>query len=150
MTQKYYGTKLVEAWEANRGNTDEPGYGVKYEDGYISWSPKEVFEKAYQPLNAMSFGHAIEALKAGEKVARENWKGTTLFIFLVSGSQFKVNRPPLLGIYPEGTRINYCPHIDIKLANGKIVPWVASQTDMLANDWQIIERDVRGTPSPLD
>jgi hypothetical protein len=42
---------------------------------------------------------------------------------------------PLLGIYPEGTVIDYCPHIDMRTADGKIVPWLASQTDVLADDW---------------
>ena len=45
MNQFYVGVKIVEAWPEMQG--DKPGYGVKYEDGYVSWSPKEVFEKAY-------------------------------------------------------------------------------------------------------
>lgn len=87
----------------------------------------------------ITFGLAIEALKQGEKVCRAGWNGKDMFLFLVPGSQFKVNRLPLLGIYPEGTVINYCPHIDMKTADDKIVPWFASQTDVLAEDWQIIE-----------
>ena len=47
----------------------------------------------------MDFGKAIEALKAGKKVAREGWNGKGMFLFLVPGSTFQVNRPPLLGIY---------------------------------------------------
>ncbi len=86
----------------------------------------------------MTFGGAIEALKNGEKVARSGWNGKGMFLFLVKGSTFKVNRPPLLGIYEEGTEINYCPHIDMKTADGSIVPWLASQTDVLAEDWTII------------
>ena len=85
------------------------------------------------------FGFAIEALKRGSKVTRKGWNGKGMFLFLVSGSTFKVNRPPLLGIYKEGTEINYLPHIDMKTADDKIVPWLASQTDMLAEDWQILE-----------
>lgn len=83
----------------------------------------------------MNFGDTLVLLKAGKKVAREGWNGKGMFLFLVPGSTFKVNRPPLLGIYPEGTEINYCPHIDMRTADGKIVPWVASQTDVLADDW---------------
>ncbi len=77
----------------------------------------------------------IAELKAGKKLAREGWNGKGMFIFLVPGSSFKVNRPPLLGIYPEGTEINYHAHIDMKTADGQIVPWLASQTDLLAVDW---------------
>ena len=87
----------------------------------------------------MNFGDALQALKHGQKVAREGWNGRGMFLFLVPGSVFKVNRAPLLGIYPEGTEINYRPHIDMKTVDGEIVPWVASQTDVLAEDWCVVE-----------
>ena len=88
---------------------------------------------------ALTFGQAIEALKQGKKVARAGWNGKGMFLFLVPGSTFKVNRAPLLGIYPEGTEVNYCYHIDMKTADDKVVPWLASQTDVLAEDWDIVE-----------
>lgn len=87
----------------------------------------------------MNFGDALQALKNGQKVAREGWNGKGMFLFLVPGSTFSVSRSPLLGIYPEGTEINYCPHVDMKTADGKVVPWLCSQTDMLAEDWVVVE-----------
>ena len=87
----------------------------------------------------MDFGEALSALRGGSKVAREGWNGVGMFIYLVNGSNFAVNRKPLLGIYPEGTLIKYRPHIDMKTADGSCVPWVASQTDLLADDWQWVE-----------
>lgn len=158
----FYGTKKIAATPMTRGeynkyrgweipsneDASEQGYLVEYLDGgkgndtrhigYITWTPKEPFEKAYQPLDALNFGHALEALKAGKKVARKGWNGKNMFIFLVPGSTFKVNRAPLLGIYPEGTEINYHGHIDMRTADGQIVPWLASQTDVQANDWQVL------------
>lgn len=86
----------------------------------------------------MTFSEALEALKSGSKVTRSGWNGKGMFLFLVPGSTFKVNRAPLLGIYPEGTEINYHAHVDMKTADGMIVPWVSSQTDLLANDWSIV------------
>lgn len=86
----------------------------------------------------MNFGDAIAALKRGEKVAREGWNGKDMFLFLVPGSTFTVNRPPLLGIYPEGTQIDYHAHVDMKTAQGYVVPWLCSQADMLADDWQMV------------
>lgn len=86
----------------------------------------------------MDFGSAIIALKSGKKVARKGWNGKAMFLFLVPGSTFKVNRAPLLGIYPEGTEINYHAHVDMKTADNKVVPWLCSQTDMLAEDWEIV------------
>lgn len=88
--------------------------------------------------NNLTFGEALVALKAGKKVFRAGWNGKGMFLFLVPGSTFKVSRAPLLGIYPEGTEINYCPHIDMKTADEKVVPWLASQTDVLAEDWNIL------------
>lgn len=87
----------------------------------------------------MYFGEALLALKTGEKVARSGWNGKGMFLFLVAGATFKVSRPPLLGIFPEGTEVNYLPHIDMKTADDKVVPWLASQTDVLAEDWAIVE-----------
>jgi hypothetical protein len=85
----------------------------------------------------MNFGQALESLKSGDRVARMGWNGKGMFLFLVPGSVFTVNRPPLLGIYPEGTEITYCPHVDMRTADGSIVPWLASQTDILADDWEV-------------
>jgi hypothetical protein len=87
----------------------------------------------------MDFGQALDALKEGRRVGREGWNGKRMFLFLVNGSTFAVNRAPLLGIYEEGTVIDYRSHIDMKTAQGDIVPWVASQSDLLAGDWTIVE-----------
>ena len=87
----------------------------------------------------MDFGDAIRSLKAGQKVAREGWNGEGMFLFLVPGSTFSVSRAPLLGIYPEGTVIDYHSHIDMKTAQGYVVPWLASQADMLSDDWSVVE-----------
>ena len=141
MTRKYIGTKIVTAYPQEKDG--KPGYGVIYADGYTSWSPKEVFEESYRAIErdgqALNFGDALHMLKLGKKVARAGWNGKGMFLFIVPGSTFKVSRPPLLGIYPEGTEINYCPHVDMKTADGKIVPWLCSQTDALAEDWQVVE-----------
>lgn len=161
--RRHIGVKLVQAVGMTRGdycdfrgwalpadeNPDDEGYLVEYldggakntkqYDGYVSWSPKEVFERSYRTIEGMTFGLAIEALKAGKKVTRPGWNGKGMFLFLVPGSTFQVNRPPLLGIYPEGTEINYRAHIDMRTADGQIVPWVASQTDVQAEDWQIVD-----------
>lgn len=161
--QRYIGTKVINAKPMNRQEYNEfrgwtlpadengadEGCLVEYVDGgkpntpqyagYVSWSPKEQFDNAYRETVGLTFGEAVEALKLRSKVARAGWNGKGMFLFLVPGSQFKVSRPPLLGIYPEGTEINYCPHIDMKTADDKVVPWLASQTDVLAEDWAIVE-----------
>ena len=87
----------------------------------------------------MNFSDALIEIKMGKKLARSGWNGKSMFIFLVDGSTFQVNRAPLLNFYPEGTIINYHAHIDMKTADNHIVPWLCSQTDMLANDWGVVE-----------
>lgn len=99
-----------------------------------------IVPKRPEPLDVtvgakMDFSEALYALKAGGKVAREGWNGKGMFIFLVQGSTFQVNRAPLIGFYPEGTTINYCPHIDMKAVDGTIGVWVASHSDLMADDW---------------
>lgn len=80
-------------------------------------------------------GQAVKRMRLGKRVARQGWNGKDMFLFLVPGSQFEVNRSPLLGIYAAGTPINYCPHVDMRTADGSIVPWLCSQSDLLAIDW---------------
>jgi len=97
--------------------------------------------EAAAPMNQSSdlnFSSALSLLKQGVKLQRAGWNGKGMFVYLVAGSHFAVNRPPLLGIYPEGTPIDYRPHIDMKAADGSCVPLVASQTDILANDWRVV------------
>ena len=140
MTHHYIGTKIVLAWAADKDGAH--GYGVKYEDGYTSWSPKDVFESSYRDIDgdsqSLTFGDALHMLKLGKKVARSGWNGKGMFVFLVNGSKFNVNRPPLLGIFPEGTEINYRPHIDIKNVDGSISTWVPSIGDVMAEDWATV------------
>lgn len=160
--KRFVGTKTIlaqamtrAAYNAYRGwallgneNGNNEGYLVEYTDGgapndtrhagYISWCPKEQFDNAYRACDAMTFGLALEALKRGDKVARAGWNGRGMFVFLVAGSQFQVSRAPLLGIFPEGTTINYRPHIDIKGVDGGVSTWVPSIGDVMAEDWQIV------------
>lgn len=86
----------------------------------------------------MNFSQALALVKEGERVSRAGWNGKGMFIFLVPGSTFTVNRPPLMGIYPAGTEVRYHAHIDMKTADDMVVPWLASQTDLLAEDWGVI------------
>lgn len=145
--KRYIGTKQIEAKPMSRGdynkyrgwaipvdeNPNDEGYLVKYSDGYISWSPKKQFEETYRSSGEMSFGHAIELLKSGCRVARKGWNGKDMFIFLANGDDLTrcicgENMPPCTD--------SLC----MKTADNKIcVGWLASQTDMLAEDWTVAE-----------
>ena len=143
---KYIGTKIVEAEKAIRKDgkvyteTDpiprimspaEPGYKVIYADGYESWSPKAIFEAAYRPFTAMSFGQAVELLKLGERVARKGWNGKGMWLRIVIPGTDSNNLDFNLGM-------ECLPYLEMKTADNKLVPWLASQTDILAEDWEIV------------
>lgn len=129
---RYIGTKIVNAEPEQREGVD--GYAVVYVDGYRSWSPKDVFEGAYRKMyepEAMNFGLAIEALKIGNKVARAGWNG--------KGMWLGINKESGKFVREEcGTEFQYIDYIAMKTVDNKIVPWVASQGDMLADDWHIV------------
>lgn len=83
----------------------------------------------------LDFADVVRGLKMGKRFARSGWNGKGMFIFLVPGSHFEVSREPLASILGMGTPVDYHAHIDMKTAQGYIVPWLASQADMLAEDW---------------
>lgn len=87
----------------------------------------------------MDFSQALLNIRAGRLMTRKGWNGQDMFVFLVPGSTFEVSRAPLLGVFPEGTQIKYHAHIDMKTAQGYVVPWFASQADILATDWLPVE-----------
>ena len=108
-------------------------------DEFFQQVDKDDSENITSDVSVMDFSSALRLLKDGKKLSRSGWNGKGMFIFLVKGSTFKVNRPPLLGIYDDGTEIKYQSHVDMKTADGTIVPWLCSQSDMLANDWGVVE-----------
>lgn len=90
--------------------------------------------------NNLSFSKALEAAKAGALISRTGWNGKNMFVFvfLVPGSSFVVNRAPLSEIFPDGTEITYRPHYDMRYADGTVGVWLASHGDMNENDWYIV------------
>jgi len=166
----FIGTKTINAGQMTLGdynkyrgwqmpaNEDESkdGYLVEYMDGgepnhpnhvgYISWSPKEVFELSYQKNGKLSFGHALVALEQGKRVSRSGWNGKGMFLFLLPASDgipTKVIHDPALRavIESEVGGETFDAHGSIRMftADKKILTgWLASQTDMLAKDWEII------------
>ena len=148
---QFIGTKLVNAtpmtraeyntfrgWElpVDENGADE-GYLVEYLDGgkpntqqyagYVSWSPQEQFDKAYRPTEGMTFGLAIEAMQQGKRVARTGWNGVGLWLEYI----------PAIGVDLAFIRMSY-PVNSRAYPEGARVPWLASQTDMLATDWVVV------------
>lgn len=87
------------------------------------------------------FGWAIGRLKSGAKVARSGWNGKGMFLILVKGTDAIKPYPntPYADVceFKAQEKINILPHIDMYTAQGDMVcGWLASQTDMLAEDWE--------------
>lgn len=88
----------------------------------------------------MNFGQALEALKAGKKVARSGWNGRGMWLTYQKaypdGIAINANTAEATGI-PQGTVCKFLPYLMMKTVDNAFVPWLASQTDILAEDWCI-------------
>lgn len=159
----YIGTKLIRAqamtradYNAYRGwtlpadeNGEDAGYLVEYLDGgqsnhpnhvgYISWSPADVFDRAYRPTTGLSFGMAIEALKLGEKVARAGWNGAGQFVYLVPAASYPAQTGIAKAYFGADAMVPYRAYLALKTAQGDVATWAPSCSDALADDWQIVE-----------
>jgi len=108
------------------------GYLVRYADGYESWSPLQQFIDAYRRTDGMSFGLAIEAAKKGLKIARKGWNGKGIFCAIQTPDANSKMTGAYIYIDTTGLQTEN-PH-----APKNIVPWLASQTDILADDYFIV------------
>jgi hypothetical protein len=89
----------------------------------------------------MDFSDALQNLKGGFKVQRAGWNGKGMWLVLQKGYPDGVpinkNTAEATGI-PEGTIIKFLPYIMMRTVDGSFVPWLASQTDILASDWSTL------------
>jgi hypothetical protein len=74
-------------------------------------------------MNSMNFGLALKALKTGSRVARIGWNGKGMWLKLQT---------------PDANSKMTLPYIYMSTAQGDLVPWLASQTDVLAEDWMLV------------
>lgn len=81
----------------------------------------------------MNIGQAIERLKAGERVARAGWNGKGMWLRYVAADQWRA-------VFPATAAVTYyLPWIAMKTADDGLVPWLCSQTDLLAEDWAVVQ-----------
>ena len=161
--KRYIGVKEIKATPMNRQayndlrgwqlpddeHGNDAGYLVEYIDGgqanhpdfqgYVSWSPEAVFARSYSQTDGMTFGLAIEAMKKGHKVARAGWNGKGMFLYHVPANAYPAQTGAAKSYWGEDAKVPYGAYVAMKTAQDNVVPWLASQTDILANDWQIVE-----------
>lgn len=134
----YIGTKIIEATPAIRmgGKVCDEGYMVRYQDGYVSFSPKAEFEEAYRPIDGMNFGLAIEAMKKGKKCRRAGWNGKNQHIELATCISYMTVGGVYMIVEHEAIGNKAIAFVG---TSGVQMGWLASQADMLADDWEIVE-----------
>ena len=95
-------------------------------------------------MHNYGFGYALAQIKNGKKISRSGWNGKGMYLVLQKGYPDGIpinkNTAEATGI-PEGTECKFSPYIMMKTADeGNVfVPWLASQTDLLADDWDVVE-----------
>ena len=75
------------------------------------------------------FSWALEMLKMGHRVARSGWNGKGMWLVL--------KKPGLEGSHPFDLPLH--PYVAMCTVDKTLVPWLCSQTDMLADDWELVE-----------
>ena len=89
----------------------------------------------------LGFGDAVAALKEGLRVERAGWNGKGMFLYYVPENKYPASRNEhgtMIGVFKDDM-VPYGAYIAMKTAQNNVVPWLASQTDVLAEDWQIVE-----------
>lgn len=80
------------------------------------------------------FSDALRFLRIGIPIQREGWNGKGMWLGLCEGARLVIRG----GERAEFTEARSEPFIVMKTADGKFVPWLASQTDVLATDWRVL------------
>lgn len=88
---------------------------------------------------SMNFSDALHQIKHGGRLTRSGWNGPEQFVFLIPGSTFYPSRTEMVKIFGKGTEINYRAHIDLRAVDGTVGVWQPSMSDVLANDWELVE-----------
>lgn len=152
MSKAYIGTKRVTAtpmsrlaYNEHRGwklpedeNGADDGFLVQYDNGYITWSPRDVFEASYRTTDNLSFGLAIEALKQGKRVTRPSWNGKGMWLVMVPPGHYDVGA----SILGSDVSVTYAPWVGMRTAQNVFTPWTPAQSDQLADDWQLVGEEV--------
>jgi hypothetical protein len=93
-------------------------------------------------MELRDFGWALNQLRNGQRVHREGWNGRGMYVVLQAGYPdgipINANTAKATGI-AEGTIQKFRPYLMMYTVNGEFVPWVASQSDLLADDWDAVE-----------
>lgn len=86
-------------------------------------------------MTTLNFGQALEAIKAGQRIARTGWNGKGMFVYLVPPASYPVQTGAAKAHFGEGAMVPYNAYTAIKNVDGTVSTWVPSVNDCLADDW---------------
>jgi hypothetical protein len=91
----------------------------------------------------MDFGHALHEVRTGSQIARAGWNGKDMYVAYQpgypDGIAINANTAQATG-RPQGSVCRFLPYLLFRTAQGDFVPWLASQADVLADDWEIVRQ----------
>jgi hypothetical protein len=138
---QYIGTKIIDALPTTQGefriskcaaanltfvpddDDEREGYMVIYEDGYVSWSPKDTFEKAYRKNGNLTFGMAFDAIKNKlfDGMRLPQWKSDVII---------KVQ-------FPDENSKMTAPYLYVESRFGR-VPWKETMIELFSENWEVV------------
>lgn len=87
----------------------------------------------------MDFSKALYRLKEGLALKRSGWNASDQFIYLVPAASYPAQTGVAKQFFGDNADVPYTGYIAIKTVQGTVAPWLASQTDVLADDWEEVE-----------
>lgn len=105
-------------------------------DGYVNWVTKDQCEKEFRQTMNFTFGLAVEALKLGHKVSRTGWNGKGMYLVLFDPNKDNLQTLTVTCVENSVPKA-LSPFIVMSTVDNIYVPWLASQTDILSEDWGI-------------
>ncbi len=96
--------------------------------------------------SGLNFGQALEAIKAGQRIARTGWNGKGMFVYLVPPASYPVQTGAATAHFGVGAMVPYNAYMAIKNVDDTVSTWVPSVNDCLATDWCIVGEVQKAAP----
>lgn len=114
-------------------------YIIKGVQGEFYPCKPDIFDATYTEasVDCLTFGQALEAAKAGRKIARKGWNGSGMFAYIVPANSYPAQTEVIKGVF-ENDMVPYREYWALKTVQNDVATWSPSGSDTLANDWEIV------------
>jgi hypothetical protein len=132
--------KAAEVYQAHIDGQAAPSIETKaYADGAKATGPAPLPDASPMPASGLTFGYALVALKAGNRVARAGWNGKGMFAYLVPANSYPAQTGAAKAFFGDGGLVPYNAYLALKGADDTVSTWAPSGSDALAEDWLIVD-----------